>query len=66
MASILRWAKIATRRAPLLPLQFRTTGFETIDDAVALDEEQYEGFGKGLYYPVNIGNVFATKYQVLG
>lgn len=31
-----------------------------------LEEERFEDFKKGIYYPVNIGDVFASKYQVLG
>lgn len=65
MASVLKWARAATRRAPSLPLIFPTKGFELIDDALLLDEEEFEGFEKGLYYPVNIGDVFASKYQVV-
>jgi serine/threonine-protein kinase SRPK3 len=67
MASILRWIREATRRAPWPPLRFPTTGFELItDDDLLLEEEQLEGFEKGLYYPVNIGDVFMSKYQVVG
>ncbi|EDO03637.1 hypothetical protein SS1G_06118 [Sclerotinia sclerotiorum 1980 UF-70] len=65
MASVLKWARAATRRAPSLLLIFPTKGFELIDDALLLDEEEFEGFEKGLYYPVNIGDVFASKYQVV-
>ncbi|TVY53333.1 Serine/threonine-protein kinase SRPK [Lachnellula cervina] len=67
MAALIRWMKTAIRRAPLPPLRFPTTGFDIISDEYLLEEEQFEeGFEKGLYYPVNIGDVFASKYQVHG
>lgn len=47
-------------------MRFPTTGFNVISDARPLDEEQFDGFKKGLYYPVNIGDVFACKYQIVG
>ncbi|TVY15942.1 Serine/threonine-protein kinase SRPK [Lachnellula arida] len=67
MASLFRWAKTVFRRAPWPPLRFPTTSFDIISDAQLLDEEQFEeGFKKGICYPVNIGDVFASKYQVIG
>ncbi|KAF7935182.1 uncharacterized protein EAE97_008089 [Botrytis byssoidea] len=66
MTSILKWVRAATRRSPSPPLRFPTTGYELISDAQALDEEQLEGFKRGLYCPVNIGDIFMSKYQVVG
>lgn len=66
MASLFRWAKTAARRAASPPTRFPATGFDLISDAQPLDEEQFERFKRGLHYPVNIGDVFASKYQVLG
>lgn len=34
--------------------------------AQTFEEEEFDGPKKGLYYPVNIGDVFVSKYQVLG
>lgn len=31
-----------------------------------LEEEHFEEFKAGRYYPVNIGDVFNSKYQVVG
>ncbi|KAH6715832.1 kinase-like domain-containing protein [Leptodontidium sp. MPI-SDFR-AT-0119] len=66
MASLLKWAGAATRRAPSPPLRFPTTGFDVIPDFQVVEEELSEGFERGLYYPVHIGEVFASKYQVVG
>ncbi|PKY07070.1 CMGC protein kinase [Aspergillus campestris IBT 28561] len=66
MASLLRWAQTIIRKAPSLPTRFPTSGFETISASEVVEEERFEGFKKGRYYPVNIGEVFSSKYQVVG
>ncbi|KAF4634318.1 hypothetical protein G7Y89_g3796 [Cudoniella acicularis] len=66
MTSLLKWVRTASRRAPSPPMRFPTRGFDIISDAQPLDEEQFDGFKSGRYYPVNIGDVFASKYQVVG
>jgi hypothetical protein len=37
-----------------------------VRDSVVVEEEQFDEFKAGQYYPVNIGDVYASKYQVLG
>jgi serine/threonine-protein kinase SRPK3 len=54
------------RRQPWAQLKFPTSGSEVVCDAVLFEEEQLEDFHKDIYYPVNIGDVFASKYQVVG
>ncbi|KJZ70226.1 hypothetical protein HIM_10374 [Hirsutella minnesotensis 3608] len=66
MASIIRWARALTRTAPLVPLRFPASGFTIVDKSVLLEEENLEGFSSGQYFPVNIGDVYVSKYQVLG
>jgi hypothetical protein len=66
MASLLRWARSLVPRNPLPPLRFPTTGFDIIPPEVVVEEEQFDQFRAGLYYPVNIGDVYASKYQILG
>ena len=66
MGSFLRYAKNLLRKLPLQPLRFPATGFEVIGDDYWLEEESSKAFQSGWYYPVNIGDVFASKYQVLG
>ncbi|CAI7617682.1 unnamed protein product [Penicillium glandicola] len=66
MTSLLKWAKTAIRRGPSPALQFPTTGFEVIKPSQILEEERFEEFKKGHYYPINIGDVPVSKYQVLG
>jgi serine/threonine-protein kinase SRPK3 len=59
-------AKSMFRQSPWPQLRFPTAGFDIIRDNVVLEEEQLDEFRRGVYYPVNIGDVFATKYQVVG
>ena len=59
-------AKTLFRRQPWPLLKFPTSGFEITSEAVLFEEEQLEEFHRGLYYPVNIGDVFASKYQIVG
>ncbi|GKZ59520.1 hypothetical protein AnigIFM49718_005402 [Aspergillus niger] len=68
MTSLLKWirASIHPRRVPLPPRRFPTTGFTTIPASTILEEEHFDSFRNGHYYPVNIGDVFASKYQANG
>jgi hypothetical protein len=66
MAFLLEWARNSIRRAPSPPMRFPASGFEGVNDSEVLDEERFEGFKAGRYYPVNIGDIFASKYHVIG
>ncbi|KAI9654918.1 MAG: hypothetical protein M1821_005671 [Bathelium mastoideum] len=47
-------------------LTFPTTDFDIVADNYILEEERFDDFQNGKYYPVNIGEVFASRYQVVG
>lgn len=66
MAAVLRVVKNYARRAPSQPIIFRNINYEVVSAAQKLEEEAFEDFKTGKYYPVRIGNVFASKYQVVG
>lgn len=67
MAQLLKWAKSLVRRASLTPLRFPTAGLEVVPPTVVLEEEMFDELKAGDYYPVNIGDLFASnKYQVVG
>ena len=66
MAALLRWTKNLLRRAPLQPLQFPASGFDVVPDHYKLEEENHPKFKEGLYFPVSIGQIFDTRYQVVG
>lgn len=54
------------RRPPDLPLRFPAADFEVFSNSVIVDEEQFDDFKTGQYYPVNIADVYDRKYLVLG
>lgn len=66
MISFLRWAKNCGRRAPSPPLLFQNTNYKVVDPSQKLEEEAFYDYGTGKYYPVRIGEVLASKYQVVG
>jgi serine/threonine-protein kinase SRPK3 len=66
MASILTWARDLIWRPASPPMHFPTTGFELIDESDTLEEEGWEEIETGDFYPVNIGDILDTKYQVVG
>ncbi|CAH0040708.1 unnamed protein product, partial [Clonostachys rhizophaga] len=51
---------------PSPPLRFPSAGFEIVPPSEPLEEEHLEEFSAGAYYPVNIGDVYHSKYQVVG
>lgn len=66
MASFLNSLRKVTRRLPEQPLRFPAAGLEVFSDSVIVEEEQFDDFKTGQYYPVRIGDVYDGKYQVLG
>ncbi|KAL4914955.1 kinase-like domain-containing protein [Aspergillus aurantiobrunneus] len=66
MAKLMKWATNALRRGASPPMCFPTSGFETVHPSEVLDEERFEQFKQGQYYPANIGKVISSKYQVIG
>ncbi|RDW61699.1 uncharacterized protein DSM5745_10371 [Aspergillus mulundensis] len=66
MAALIKWVKGALRRPPSAPLIFPIRGFETIRASQVLDEERFEQFKQGHYYPANIGDVLRSRYQIVG
>lgn len=58
-------AASSTSRRPLLPRNFPSNGFETIDASVKLEEESLPFYDPKLFYPVRIGEVFGNRYQVV-
>ncbi|EHL03367.1 putative Serine/threonine-protein kinase AFC2 [Glarea lozoyensis 74030] len=47
-------------------MNFPVSGFPIIPDGQRWEEENYELFKPGYYYPVNIGDVLVSKYQIVG
>ncbi|KAI1460369.1 CMGC protein kinase [Annulohypoxylon moriforme] len=64
LRSIFSWSSI-TRKKPLTPRIFPTTGFETIDESYRIEEERMSIYKPEIFYPVRIGEVFQDRYQVV-
>lgn len=66
MAKLVKWANKAFRRSPWSPICFPTSGFEIVRPSEILEEEWFERFRQGRYYPANIGDLINSKYQIVG
>ncbi|SPO01582.1 related to dis1-suppressing protein kinase dsk1 [Cephalotrichum gorgonifer] len=66
MQFLTRWLESVLHWFPARPLHFPKTGFEVIGDHFLLEEENLDHFEPGTYYPVNIGDVYHGKYQIVG
>lgn len=65
MAALFRAARNIFRR-PSSPRLFPTTGFDVIDNKYLVEEEIWDWYSPDEFYPVRIGDVFNSKYQVVG
>ncbi|KAI0134009.1 CMGC protein kinase [Xylariales sp. AK1849] len=63
-ASQCRASSSAPRR-PLAPRISPSSGFETIDASIKIEEETLPFYDPKLWYPVRIGEVFGKQYQVV-
>ncbi|KAK0629587.1 kinase-like domain-containing protein [Bombardia bombarda] len=67
MSNFLRWLpRLLSRRAPLPPRVYSNLDFERIPESHQVEEERYPDYLAARYYPVRIGEVFASRYQVVG
>ena len=48
------------------PRKFPTSGFVTLDATKKIEEEDLPSYVPEDYYPVYIGEVFGSRYQVVG
>ncbi|KAK3372134.1 kinase domain-containing protein [Podospora didyma] len=53
-------------RAASPSLVFPPAKFAVVDGSVLLEEERFELFGHGFFYPIKIGDVYDGRFQVLG
>lgn len=66
MASLIRQILGLGSRPAATPRVFSNTNFERIGHDYILEEETCPDYLAERYYPVHIGEVFATRYQVVG
>ncbi|WPH04301.1 CDK4/6, putative [Acrodontium crateriforme] len=48
------------------PRDFPLNGFKLVDGKERLEEENWEWYSPEVFYPVRLGEIFCTRYQVLG
>jgi hypothetical protein len=58
-------ARLKSSVSPLPPHRFPTSGFVELDSSETIEEEELPGYVAENYYPVCIGEVFASRYQVV-
>jgi serine/threonine-protein kinase SRPK3 len=51
---------------PSPPRTIDGSGFVLLDPTIKIEEERMPAYDKGLYYPVRLGDVYCSGYQVLG
>ncbi|KAH6839478.1 kinase domain protein [Chaetomium sp. MPI-CAGE-AT-0009] len=54
------------RRAPLPPRSFSNPRYESIPESLKIEEETLPDYRPERFYPVRIGEVFGSRYQVVG
>lgn len=42
-----------------------SSGYPILDSAKKIEEERMSAYKRGLYYPVKLGDVFQSRYQVI-
>lgn len=66
MSSFLRWASRIYPRTRLPPKSFPSHGYQTIPSDYKLEEETLPDYLPQRFYPVRIGEVLNSRYQVVG
>ena len=58
--------RIARRPKSINAAAVPTTGFEVITSSHLVEEERWEWYTPEEFYPVRIGDLFKSQYQVVG
>ena len=68
IASATRFSKrgMADIRSPSEPRVFPSSGWDSIDTSLSVEEETIPTYRPEKFYPVHIGEVFNHRYQVVG
>ena len=66
MAHVGRWVRNVFTRSASSPRKFPNNGFKVVNDVEKLEEENWDWYKPGLFYPVRVSEVFQSRYQVLG
>lgn len=66
ICTLWRWTRGPFQSSPWPLISFPTDGCEIIEDFVVLEEENTKTFSNGDFYPVAIGDLLDSRYQVVG
>lgn len=66
MDAIVGWVRRIQRKPSWEPIQFSNSGFETLPIEEKFEEERIDDLSTGRYYPVQIGQILDSRYQVVG
>ncbi|KAK1772447.1 Serine/threonine-protein kinase [Phialemonium atrogriseum] len=66
MASLFRWASSVSRRAPSPARTFSSLRCQLLPESQKIEEETLPDYLAERFYPVHIGEVLASRYQVVG
>ena len=59
-------AAAVMNRSPYPPHEFPEAAFKLINAPGHIEEEAWDWYGPGNFYPVRIGEVHGSRYQVVG
>lgn len=65
MNAVRQFRQMLFSRAPSPPRSVRTFGFLHLDSATKIEEERMPAYERNFYYPVRLGDVYHSRYQVL-
>jgi len=65
-AGLLQWGRQILKRSPSPRRELPSSGFDVLDATEKFEEEEYAWYSALQYYPVRLGEVFNSRYQVLG
>ena len=60
-----RWVRNLLSRAPSPARSFPSSGFITLPVSEKIEEETFKWYNPTQFYPVRIGQVFESRYQVV-
>jgi serine/threonine-protein kinase SRPK3 len=52
-------------QVPSPPRAIKSSVFSILDSTAKIEEERMPAYARGLFYPVKLGDIFCSRYQVL-
>ena len=64
--SLFKWGTRFFSKQPLAPKPLSTRPYPVLDASIPLEEERMPHYDAADWYPVFIGEIFNSRYQILG